>query len=1730
MDLVVLFLVAFTAYTSALQQTDVDYIGANLGVEISVHDNTKYDGTKHRFSLTLTNTGSEVIRPDNWSIYFYSFFRIEPDHLPSAEGYISSNYKVKFKQIKGCLFSMTPMPDFPNISPNGSHFIEFFGQWWTVSRTDVPPNWYVAGPNLKPANIKSTATGKKFVTNYETIGQWKRYRVDQFNPFTPQDRYRRQKVRNFNTHAKLIIPTPKYIEVLSQKSLRVSEMTAVCTQAVSESCILLKEKLGLNTNIDNNTSNDQHRNRIRIYKNSSIGGNPGFYRLQTDTEKSTVTLVGTTPTAVHYGIQSILSLVAGSHDKNSIPDVSIEDEPRFQHRGMHVDVSRNFRTKKDIVRLMDAMSMYKMNKLHLHLSDDEGWRIEIPGLPELTEVGGKRCHDLEETKCIIPQLGSGGDDTTSGSGYFNVSEFQDILREATKRHIDVIPEIDMPGHFHAGIKAMEARYKKYEKTNPELANQYRLIDPNDTSKYESVQMFNDNAINPCIESTYTFVEKVVSEIQKMYIGYQLQPLKFFHFGGDETAKDSNVNSSACQEMANQNSYYEEPHHLKEYFVKRVANITNSLGLDLAGWEDGLMGDNGAPINRKSIPNSEVYANGWQNIWEWGIGKRAYVLANNGYKVVMSHATHFFFDQPQEPDPEESGLYWATRYTDAMKTFHFLPDRLYDNIQIKRSGETITKAEVCGENNKDCPPLQHKENIIGLQGQSWGETFMTPEVFNYMIFPRLLSLAERAWHKASWEDLDNPEKDIVAAEDWEEFANTIGHRELDRLEKLGIRYRIAPPGAIVEKGFLKVSTEFPGHVVQYSKDNGTSWTDVPTEWFIKDNSPLLMRTSTKDKTRFSREVTFYPVEPLPISDQHLVDYIAGNLDIRYDVISNLVNDWQNFTAKITMKNMGTRDLSLGNWEIYFFSIRLIQPNDFPYQHGYLLEDCNMRLYHVGGSLFKLTPVGRQFSLKSKNSLACTIIAKYWQSARTDCMPNWYVTAEGMQGKDIKATQNEALTYVGPFDRPAQYRRYPEDTYHPYTPEERYDMNEAMTVSGMPAKHIIPTPANIILEDSSVNVDSSWVILNSTKYSKEIKLISHLLNIRIENTKPSSKYIEVETVDNLNLLDNNETHDEAYWIIIDDSVITISVRTTTGLFYAYQSLRSLANGGTILPVCVINDQPRFQYRGMHVDVGRNFHSKQEILKILDAMAIYKLNKFHFHLTEDEGWRLEIPGLPELTEIGSKRCHDLSEDECILPQLGSGSAKDGLGSGFYTVDDYKEILRFANDRHIEVIPEIDMPGHCRAGVKAMEARFRKYMKFGNETAAKEYLMTDFADTSQYLSVQMFTDNAINLCMNSTTAFITYIIRALKTLHQDIQPLKMYHFGGDELAGAWKDSPECRRFMNDSGFKDLGELKKYFAHLLDELTDREGLNVAAWGDGLKEGLKPYDLSEFPSKRDITAYNWENVWEWGQGDKAYKLANAGYKVVLGHATHLYFDHPYEPDPEERGFYWATRFTDTRKTFGFVPSNIYYNADKAGNGKPLTTDQICTNNGTCLQLEKPENIIGIQGHVWTETIRTADELQEMVFPRLIALAERAWYKSTWEDIENKEERIKRTNEDWTSFAKALRNKELARLEKIGINYRVSVPGGSLINGKLNVNTNLPGLTVQYSTDNKRTWNEIPVGKEVAGMPNGKDVYLRTRSMNGNRYSRIVSFRTPVITSVSTKKVPSIQSTLLIIFIVTLYFS
>ena len=189
---------------------------------------------------------------------------------------------------------------------------------------------------------------------------------------------------------------------------------------------------------------------------------------------------------------------------------------------------------------------------------------------------------MKEDNCIIPQLASGPDTSTAGSGFLTIDDYKNLIQFAAARHIEIIPEVDSPGHARAAIKSMEARYRKLMKTNTkEAAEEYLLTEVGDPSVYFSVQMFNDNAMNPCMNSTYKFMEKIITEIKKMH-DEAGQPLKLFHFGGDETSHGAYVNSTICQQFLQTIPKSNDTKFLKHYFVKRVAKIVDDLSLNLAG--------------------------------------------------------------------------------------------------------------------------------------------------------------------------------------------------------------------------------------------------------------------------------------------------------------------------------------------------------------------------------------------------------------------------------------------------------------------------------------------------------------------------------------------------------------------------------------------------------------------------------------------------------------------------------------------------------------------------------------------------------------------------------------------------------------------------------------------------------------------------------------------------------------------------------------------------------------------------------------------------------------------------------------------------------------------------------------------------------------------------------------------------------------------------------------------
>ncbi|VDI78298.1 hexosaminidase, partial [Mytilus galloprovincialis] len=833
-------------------QLDLDKIASGLDIKVDVVENLD-DGSQHLFKVTFSNKALTSLSGLNWKIFFYSFFIVESKHILSEdglyakpEGYTLPNVNLKLRHENGGLFSMSPTTGFIDLPPNGEREITFYAANWAVSKTDIAPNWYITADGLNARLIDSTKEG--FVREFINAKQWKRMKADKYDPYSPMARYQRYKVTNPNVQMKMVIPTPK--EMSNHDTTKLLDISGKVTIVHSG----LDNEASFLTDVYNfDISNTASTNGVNIYLsvNNTIPSIEGYTLTVNPSEKSVI-INGKTNAGVLYGVQSLLSLL--SHGR-SISQMEIRDEPRFQYRGMFIDVARNFIPKTVLEKLMDAMTMYKLNKLHLHLADDEGWRIEINDLPELIEVGSKRCHAEKKGVCLIPQLGSGPYNTTSGSGFYSIQDYKDILSYAKKRHIEVIPEIDMPGHARAAIISMEARYRKYNTTSINQAQKYRLIDPDNKSHFLSVQNFKDNAVNPCIESTYDFIDKIVSELKAMHSAAG-HPLNVYHFGGDEVAHTAWVNSTKCHQLHLFGDAESIRNELKMLFTQRVANITFNHGLNIAGWEDGFNAGNGMPFNRGMYQNHQVYSNAWDNVWEWGEARRAYNYANSGYKVIMSHATHLYFDHPYEPDPEERGLYWAPRFTDSYKTFGFLPDNLYENIDVTRMGVPLSKSDVCGVNNNKCPPLLKPENIAGVQGHLWSETILSEDNVYYMVFPRLLALAERAWHKAPWESVaENIKRNRDMNNDWDNFAETLGKKELNRLDSIGIKYRIPPPGGNLDGGEIKFNTAFPGLSVEYSS-NSQTWNNRTIPY---TGSPVFLRTKSADGKRTSRIVQFSPIK-------------------------------------------------------------------------------------------------------------------------------------------------------------------------------------------------------------------------------------------------------------------------------------------------------------------------------------------------------------------------------------------------------------------------------------------------------------------------------------------------------------------------------------------------------------------------------------------------------------------------------------------------------------------------------------------------------------------------------------------------------------------------------------------------------------------------------------------------------------------------------------------------------
>lgn len=393
-------------------------------------------------------------------------------------------------------------------------------------------------------------------------------------------------------------------------------------------------------------------------------------------------------------------------------------------------------------------------------------------------------------------------------------------------------------------------------------------------------------------------------------------------------------------------------------------------------------------------------------------------------------------------------------------------------------------------------------------------------------------------------------------------------------------------------------------------------------------------------------------------------------------------------------------------------------------------------------------------------------------------------------------------------------------------------------------------------------------------------------------------------------------EAYKLSITPLEIVIQAAGEAGWRHGLVSLAQwVLQHGESLPCLELHDEPRFGFRGIFLDCARHFHSIATIKRLLKQMSLYKFNRFHWHLTDDEGWRLEIKAFPQLTEVGAWRGHGLA----VGPQLSGGADPYG---GYYSQSEVRELVAYAAGLGISVIPEIDIPGHCHAAIKALPE-----------------LLREEADHSRYLSVQYFDDNVLNPALPGTYEFLDKVMDEVCALF----PGPQIHMGGDEVPnGVWTDSPACQQLMQQQGYQDCRELQGHLLRHCQQYLAARGKQMLGW----EEILHGDKVS-----RDAAIVAWTSF------QAGLDAATAGYPVVMAPAQQLYLDQAYNQDIHEPGLYWA----------GPVSLEQVYACD------PAPTD-----------FHANDNILGVLSPLWSELIISRDRLDYMLFPRLLATAEVAW--------------------------------------------------------------------------------------------------------------------------------------------------
>ncbi len=519
------------------------------------------------------------------------------------------------------------------------------------------------------------------------------------------------------------------------------------------------------------------------------------------------------------------------------------------------------------------------------------------------------------------------------------------------------------------------------------------------------------------------------------------------------------------------------------------------------------------------------------------------------------------------------------------------------------------------------------------------------------------------------------------------------------------------------------------------------------------------------------------------------------------------------------------------------------------------------------------------------------------------------------------------------------------------------------------NIIPQPLSVIIEKGKFTITSATKLV--VKDKKDYATASFLNKYLEEYYGIKLKQVSTDADKSITISSGNKEEGltaSAYKFQSGSSGIQISGNSALGSFYGMQTLIQLLplekSKSLIIPAVDIEDEPRFAYRGAMLDVCRHFFSVTFIKKYIDYLALHKINYFHWHLTEDQGWRIEIKKYPNLTKVGSIR------NGTIIGRYPGKGSDNKTDAGFYTQEQVKEIVEYASQRFITVIPEIEMPGHSGAAIAA----YPLLSCFPNDKTVIPANMISEKSKLELASGRVKLVQETWGVHTDVYAPTEYTFKFLEDVLDEVIalfPSKYIHIGGDECPkDAWKKSEFCQQMIKEKGLKDEHGLQSYFIQRIEKYINKKGRTLIGWDEILEGGLAPNAM----------------VMSWRGEEGGIAAAKQNHTVIMTPGSHVYLDHA------------QTKNMDSVTIGGFLPYEKVYSYE------PVPKE---------LNAEQANYVLGAQGNLWTEYVANPSKAEYMLFPRLSALSEVLW--STKE------------NKNWPAFQDKMKS-QYARYKIWGANY------------------------------------------------------------------------------------------------------